>query len=179
MLEYRLFTWDFKDIVLLIFDTFRFRGHIRSLMPLLADGAQMQNTLYKRWRTAMGVERLMTLTRWNSGWFLWHKMSAAPVDTPSSPAAFPAQGRRAVWLLKGVLEGRHTAKDVHPSSRQLGGAVPWGQAQCVVLALGMAFASNETGYRRAYVSWFWWNEGLCRWCLFHAFGVHPELLLMH
>lgn len=50
------------------------------------------------------------------------------------------------------LEGRLTAKDVHPSSRQLGGAVPREQAQCVVLALDMAFASTETGYRRACVS---------------------------
>lgn len=43
----------------------------------------------------MGVEHLMMLTCMNAGWLLWHKMSAARVDTPSSPAAFPAQGSRA------------------------------------------------------------------------------------
>lgn len=144
----------------------------------------------------MGVEHLMMLTCMNTGWFLWHKMSAACVDTPSSSAALPSllrgaelgdscqrttrapracgQGRAGKFL-----EGRCTAKDLHPSSRQLGGAVPRGQAQSVVLALDMAFASTETGYRCACVGWFWWNEGLCRRHLSHAFGVHSELLLVH
>lgn len=119
---------------------------------------------------------------------------AAPVDTHSSPSAFPIPLRRGskarkllpesriLWV-KGrwdkFLEDRQEkiiAKYIKASAAgSWEGNLCWRrQWKCSALALAMAFVPSKTGFLS--VNWFW-NAYLCR--TVHASGVHSELLSLH